>query len=188
MELCEGRRVHDYIIENDTTSEESRVAKMMKEIVCDIEACHSLGIVHRDLKIENLLFQTQDKDSPLKLINFQLAQFFELGEELTDVVGSSYYIASKVVEGHHSPKADIWSAGVILYALLVGAYPFFGDMLVETYKKIMMGSHDLFDKDSWPTISQCAKDLIGKMLTCNVNEHLSAFEVLKHLWILENAK
>jgi len=67
MELCKGGTVHDHMIENNTTLEEPRAAKMMKEIVCAIEACHSLGIVHRDLKMENLLFQTQDKDSPLKV-------------------------------------------------------------------------------------------------------------------------
>jgi len=70
MELCEGGTVYGRMNENDTTFGEPRVAQMIKEIVCAIELCHSFGIVHRDLKLKNLVFQTKDKDSAIKVIDF----------------------------------------------------------------------------------------------------------------------
>jgi len=187
MELCEGGTLVDRMIENRTTFGEPKAAQLIKEIVCAIEVCHSLSIVHRDLKLENFLFQTKDKDSPLKVIDFGYAQFFKQGEILIDVIGSLSYVAPEVVEGHHGSRADIWSLGVVLYVLLAGFFPFDGNTIEETCKETMKGHH-LFIKDPWPSISKGAKDLIRKMLTYNVNKRLDASKVLKHPWILKNVK
>jgi len=183
MELCEGGTILDCIIQNGAF-DEPRAAQMTKEIASAIEACHGFGIVHRDLKLENLLFQTKDQGSALKVIDFGLAQFFECGDVLTNVVGTPEYMAPEVMERTHGPKVDIWSLEVVLYGLLAGFHPFNGRTFIDVYKKIMKGHH-LFAKDPWPCISKGAKDLIQRMLTYNANERLSASEVLKHPWILE---
>jgi len=167
------------------TFEEPKAAKIIKEIVYAIEMCHSLGIVRRDLKLENLMFQRKHIDSPLKVIDFGLAQFFKDGEVLTDVVGSKAYIAPKVMEENHGPKANIWSIGVILYVLLVGSFPFKANTFRETYTKILE-KNGQFDGVPWLKISEGAKDLIQRMLKHDVNERLSASTILKHPWIEEN--
>jgi len=185
MELCEGGTILDCMVKNGSF-DESRAAQMIKEIASAIEACHGFGIVHRDLKLENLLFQTKDKGSAVKIIDFGLAQFFERSKVLTDVVGTPTYIAPEVMECAHGPKVDIWSLGVVLYILLTKSTPF-NDLTFKYVKEeiMIMKCHDLFAKNSWPHISKGAKDLIQKMLTYNVNERLSASEVLKHPWILK---
>jgi len=183
MELCEGRTILDYIYQNGTF-DEPRAAQMIKEIASAIKACHDFGIIHRDLKLNNLLFQTKDKGSTLKVIDFGLAQFFDRGDVLTNVIGSPAYMAPEVMERTYGPKVDIWSLGVVLYDLLVGFHPFNGSTFTDVYEEIMK-CRDLFVEDLWPYISKGAKDLIQRMLTYNVNERLSASEVLKHPWILE---
>jgi len=96
-------------------------------------------------------------------------------------------VAPEVVERHHGPKAEVWSAGVVLYVLLARFFPFGGATVEETYKETMEG-YDMFVKDPWPSILEGAKDLIQKMLMYNVNKRLNASNVLKHPWILENVK
>jgi len=186
MELCEGGELYDDILECGAL-EEPEAARVIKEVVYAIEVCHNLGIAHRDLKLENVLFKTKDKDSVVKIIDFGFAKVFEIDEVLTDIVGSSAYVAPEVMEGDHGPKADIWSAGVILYVLLVRFFPFKDGSMILTYKDVMK-KNELFTKDPWPSISKGAKDLIQKMLTHDVNKRLSASEVLMHPWIQENVK
>jgi len=187
MELCEGGMVYDRMNENEITFGEPRVAQMIKDIVCAIEVCHSFGIVHRDLKPKNLMFQTKDKDSAIKIIDFGLAQVFEQDEVLIDVVGTPFYLAPEVIKHNHGPKADIWSIGVILFDMLLGLVPVSGNTSTETDKDITETGYE-FDVDPLSCISEGAKDLLQKMLNVNVNERLSASDVLKHPWILENVK
>lgn len=187
MELCEGGTLFDRLIEQETFSE-SKAANVIKEIVDAIQTCHHNGIIHRDVKLENVLFQTKNEDSKLKLIDFGLSRFFKHGEVLTDVVGTPMYTAPEVLEGHHGPKVDIWSAGVILYTLLVGFQPFIAYTFQEAYDKIMWGDALSFEEDLGPNISKHAKDLVQRMLKIDVNERLSASEVLEHPWIRNNTR
>lgn len=94
---------------------------MIKEIVeYAIQVCHYSSIVHRELKPENVLFQTKNIAFKFKVVDFGLSKFFKHGKALTDVVGTLMYTPSKVLDGHHGPKVKLWSIGKILYTLLVG--------------------------------------------------------------------
>jgi len=73
---------------------------------------------------------------------------------------------------------------MVLYVLLAGSF-LLTTIRMKNHMKTVRKGHDLFFKNPWPSISKCAKDLIQKMMTYNVNEHLSASEVLKHPWILQ---
>jgi len=88
----------------------------------------------RLIKLKNLLFQTKDRDLRLQVNNFRLAQFFKGDKVLIGVVGSIPYIAPKVIEGHHGPKANIWSIDVILHIL---SYLFKANTLEEVYEEIL---------------------------------------------------
>ncbi|XP_031504052.1 calcium-dependent protein kinase 1-like [Nymphaea colorata] len=184
MELCEGGELFDRIVARGHYSERAAAA-LFREIVTVIRDCHSMGVMHRDLKPENCLFLSKDENSPLKATDFGLSVFFKQGDVFRDLVGSAYYVAPEVLRRHYSAEADIWSAGVILYILLSGVPPFWGETEKGIFDAIERGSVD-FSDDPWPSISRDAIDLIKKMLKANPKERLSATEVLNHPWIKED--
>ncbi|CAA0818770.1 Calcium-dependent protein kinase 2 [Striga hermonthica] len=181
MELCRGGELFERIFERDFYSEE-KAAGLTRKIVGVIERCHSLGVMHRDLKPENFLFVDEDEDSDVKLIDFGLSVFFKPGIKFSEVVGSPHYIAPEVLCDHYGPEADIWSAGVIVYILLCGVLPFWGESDQEIFRKVLNGNID-FSSDPWPNISECAKDLVKKMLVRNPKRRITAQQILRHPWL-----
>ncbi|KAL2327327.1 hypothetical protein Fmac_020754 [Flemingia macrophylla] len=181
MELCAGGELFDRIVERGHYTEK-KAAKLARIIVGVIESCHSLGVMHRDLKPENFLFVNQQEEAPLKAIDFGLSAFFKPGEIFNDVVGSPYYVAPEVLRKRYGPEADVWSAGVILYILLSGVPPFWGETEQEIFEAILHNELD-FTSDPWPVISESAKDLVRKMLVRDPSKRISAHDVLRHPWI-----
>lgn len=181
MELCGGGELFDRIAERGHYSEK-KAACLTRTIVGVIEACHSLGVMHRDLKPENFLLVNGDEDSPMKTIDFGLSVFFKPGEIFTDVVGSPYYVAPEVLCKHYGPEADVWSAGVVLYILLCGVPPFWGETEQEIFEEVLRGDIN-FSSDPWPKISNSAKDLVKKMLARDPKRRLTAHQVLCHPWV-----
>ncbi|KAF7851970.1 hypothetical protein BT93_L1669 [Corymbia citriodora subsp. variegata] len=181
MELCAGGELFDRIIKRGHYTER-KAAQLARTIVGVVEACHSLGVMHRDLKPENFLFIDEQEDSPLKTIDFGLSIFFKPGETFTDVVGSPYYVAPEVLRKNYGPEADVWSAGVILYILLSGVPPFWGETEEEIFEEVLHGDLD-FSSDPWPNISESAKDLVRRMLVRNPKKRITAHHVLCHPWV-----
>ncbi|KAE8720891.1 Calcium-dependent protein kinase 2 [Hibiscus syriacus] len=176
MELCSGGELFDRIIQRGHYSER-KAADLARTIVGVVEACHSMGVMHRDLKPENFLFINQQEDSPLQAIDFGLSIFFKPGDTLSDVVGSPYYVAPEVLQKRYGPEADVWSAGVIVYILLSGVPPFWGETEQEIFEEVLHGELD-FASDPWPNISESAKDLVKKMLVRDPKKRITAHEVL----------
>lgn len=108
--------------------------------------------------------------------------FFSAGQSLTGVVGSPAYVAPEVLVGDYSQKVDIWSAGVLLHALLVGKLPFQGDSVGAIFEAIKKVNLD-FESGVWASVSRPARNLIGRMLTRDVSARLTADEVLSKLQI-----
>ncbi|PKA63371.1 Calcium-dependent protein kinase 3 [Apostasia shenzhenica] len=181
MELCEGGELFDRIIAKGHYSERAAAA-LCREIVTVVHSCHSMGVMHRDLKPENFLFLNKEENSPLKATDFGLSVFFKSGDRFKDLVGSAYYVAPEVLHRNYGPEADVWSAGVMLYILLSGVPPFWGENEQTIFDEILRGRID-FSSDPWPSISSSAKELVKKMLRPDPKERLSAIEVLNHPWI-----
>ncbi|KAK4478814.1 hypothetical protein RD792_014314 [Penstemon davidsonii] len=181
MELCSGGELFDRIVKLGYYSEK-KAAELPRTIVGVIEACHSLGVMHRDLKPENFLFVNDEDDSPIMSIDFGLSMFFKPGDIFTDVVGSPYYVAPEVLCKHYGPEADVWSAGVIIYILLCGVPPFWGESEQEIFEEVLHGEID-FTSDPWPMISESAKDLVKKMLLRDPRQRITAHQVLCHPWV-----
>ncbi|XP_073052487.1 calcium-dependent protein kinase 26-like [Primulina eburnea] len=181
MELCQGGELFDRIVKRGHYSEK-KAADLTRTIVSVIEACHSLGVLHRDLKPENFLFVDKEEDSHLKTIDFGLSVFFKPGEVFTDVVGSPYYVAPEVLCKRYGPETDVWSAGVIVYILLCGVPPFWGESEQEIFEEVLHGDID-FTSDPWPMISESAKDLVKKMLIRDPRSRITAHQVLCHPWV-----
>lgn len=179
MELCSGGRLIDQMLDEGRYSEH-RAANIFKEVVSVIKYCHDMGVVHRDIKPENILLTASRK---IKLADFGLAMRLANGQNLTGLAGSPAYVAPEVLSGKYSEKVDIWSAGVLLHALLVGSLPFQGDSVEAVFEAIKNVKLD-FHTGIWESISKHARDLLGRMLTRDVSARITADEVLRHPWIL----
>lgn len=122
MEYVSGGELFDYIVKKQKLPE-SESAKFFQQIICGVEYLHELGIVHRDLKPENLLLDYQNN---LKLVDFGLSNTYKQGETLKTACGSPCYAAPEMIEGKNylGSRVDIWSCGVILFAMVAGYLPF----------------------------------------------------------------
>ncbi|GBF87688.1 calcium-dependent kinase [Raphidocelis subcapitata] len=183
MELCAGGELFDSIVEAGNFSEK-KAAGVFRRMVEVVNHCHELGVVHRDLKPENFLLTNKGPDGELKLTDFGLGVFFKPGERFRDLVGSPYYVAPEVLRKNYSHQADMWSLGVILYILLSGLPPFWGDTEDQIFKMVLKGQLD-FKSEPWPRISDAAKDCVRRLLDMDAGRRASAEQILKHDWLVK---
>ncbi|XP_041011645.1 serine/threonine-protein kinase PEPKR2-like isoform X1 [Juglans microcarpa x Juglans regia] len=179
MEFCSGGRLLDQMAREGHYSEH-RAANILKELILVIKYCHDMGVVHRDIKPENILLTSSGQ---MKLADFGLAVRVSNGQSLAGVVGSPAYVAPEVLIGDYSEKVDIWSAGILLHALLVGMLPFQGDSVDAIFEAIKKVNLD-FESGVWKSVSQPARNLIARMLTRDFSARLTADQVLRHPWLL----
>ncbi|XP_011632923.1 maternal embryonic leucine zipper kinase-like [Pogonomyrmex barbatus] len=178
MEYCSGGELFDHIVEKNRLSEaDSR--KFFCQIVSAVAYMHSLGYAHRDLKPENVLL---DKDENLKLIDFGLCAKPKLGIQahLYTSCGSPTYAAPELIMGkkYLGSEIDIWSMGVLLYALLCGFLPFDDNSLENLYKKILSGK---YEEPHW--LSNNSKTLIKSMLQIDPAKRITIQELCRHPWV-----
>ncbi|KAL2325099.1 hypothetical protein Fmac_024157 [Flemingia macrophylla] len=154
---------------------EPDAASVMWQLMQAVAHCHRLGVAHRDVKPDNILF---DEGNRLKLADLGSAEIFGDGEPMSGVVGTPHYVAPEVLAGReYSEKVDVWSAGVVLYELLAGFPPFRGDSPVEIFEAVIRGSLR-FPTRVFCSVSAAAKDLIRRMLCRDVSRRFSAEQVL----------
>jgi 5'-AMP-activated protein kinase catalytic alpha subunit len=122
--------------------EETEAIFFMQQIIAGVEYIHKNGIVHRDLKPENLLL---DHNKNVKIVDFGLSNQYKNGEKLKTACGSPCYAAPEMIAGkkYECIKVDIWSCGIILYAMLCGYLPFEDPNTSKLYKKIMAGDYEV---------------------------------------------
>ncbi|KAL8438220.1 hypothetical protein ACSSS7_000357 [Eimeria intestinalis] len=186
LRLCEGGELFDRIIAEGHFTEK-RAALLMRQIFSAVNYLHSNHIMHRDLKPENFLFLSPAKDSALKIIDFGLSCRFKPGEFVTTKAGTPYYVAPQVLEGRYDFRCDAWSLGVILYILLCGFPPFYGDTDAEVLAQVKTGAYS-FAGPEWRRVSDEGKDLIRKLLKINPDERLLVEDALHHPWIVSLAQ
>ncbi|CAO2834441.1 unnamed protein product [Amaranthus hypochondriacus] len=178
MELCSGGRLVDEMKEKRFS--EHRAASTMKELMLVIKYCHQMGVLHRDIKPENVLLSSSGE---LKLADFGLAVRIASGQSVSGIAGSPAYVAPEILSGSYREKVDIWSAGILLHALLIGSLPFQGKSLETVFDAIKNNKLD-FHSGPWQSVSKLARDLVEKMLTRDVSARISADEVLGHPFIM----
>ncbi|XP_076041432.1 maternal embryonic leucine zipper kinase-like isoform X2 [Oratosquilla oratoria] len=182
LEYCPGGELFDYIVERDRLEEdEARI--FFTQIVSAVAYIHNMGYAHRDLKPENLLL---DGDQQLKLIDFGLCANPAGGmdQHLATCCGSPAYAAPELVSGKQylGSEADIWSMGVLLYALLCGFLPFDDENLGALYRKIQEGR---YDKPDW--LSEGSQDLIKAMLQTDPKQRIMVTQMVHHPWLTNGA-
>merc|ERR1712203_785421 len=187
MELCIGGELFDRIIEAGHFTE-TQAATLMQQIVKAIYFMHESHVCHRDLKPENFLFTTKEsiEKNTLKIIDFGLSCAFTAGQILTTKAGTPYYVAPQVLAGKYDQMSDCWSCGVIMYVMLCGYPPFFGETDAEVLSKVRLGNFT-FNAADWKNISEDAKNLIRMLLKMNPRDRYTAEQALNHDWIKNKA-
>ena len=175
MEYVKSGELFDYIVEKGRLGE-NEARHFFQQIVSGVEYCHRNMVVHRDLKPENLLL---DSKSNVKIADFGLSNVMRDGHFLKTSCGSPNYAAPEVISGklYSGPEVDVWSCGVILYALLCGSLPFDDESIPNLFKKIKGGIYNLPSH-----LSPGARDLIARMLLVDPLKRITISEIRTHPW------
>ncbi|KAD6119622.1 hypothetical protein R6Q59_025668 [Mikania micrantha] len=179
MEYMNSGELFDYITENHRLGE-NEARHFFQQIISGVESCHLHKVVHRDLKPENLLL---DSKGNVKVADFGLANVMRDGHFLKTSCGSPNYASPEVISGHlyAGPEVDVWSCGVILYALLSGGLPFDDEIMTVLLAKIKSG---IFTFPNY--FSFGARDLITRMLIVDPVNRITIPEIYKHSWFQVN--
>lgn len=174
-EYASGGELYEYIVAN-TRLKEPEACRLFQQVVAGVEYIHKLKIVHRDLKPENLLLNYA-KD--VKVVDFGLSNTYKQDERLKTACGSPCYAAPEMIANrkYDGLQVDIWSAGVVLFALLCGSLPFEDPDTSSLYKKILAGSYTI------PSfLSEEAKEMIRGMLNTDPKVRFGIEEIKRHPW------
>ncbi|CAM0145050.1 unnamed protein product [Urochloa decumbens] len=184
LEFIMGGELHD-IVATSGRLKEDEARRYFQQLINAVDYCHSRGVYHRDLKLENLLL---DINGNLKISDFGLSAISDQVKNdglLHTTCGTPNYVAPEVIDdkGYDGALADLWSCGVILFVLLAGYLPFEDDNIASLYKKI---SEAQFTCPSW--LSAGAKRLITKILDPNPSTRIKVPQVLKDPWFKKGYK
>ena len=176
---------------------EAAAVRYSRQILTALAHCHKRGLVHCDIKCENILFASRALDSELKIADFGLAQLLQRGDKLVAGRGTPEYVAPEVIESTgYDTSADMWSVGVLIYTWMSGIFPFsVADKDVQSktgagagtahhrdllYSKISEGKYSEAHLDK---VSVAAKDFIRRLLVRSPKERMTAEQALQHPWI-----
>ncbi|KAM8836459.1 serine/threonine-protein kinase BRSK2 isoform 2-T2 [Spinachia spinachia] len=177
LEHVSGGELFDYLVKKGRlTPKEAR--KFFRQIISALDFCHSHSICHRDLKPENLLL---DEKNNIRIADFGMASL-QVGDSLLETsCGSPHYACPEVIRGekYDGRRADVWSCGVILFALLVGALPFDHDNLRQLLEKVKSG---VFHMPHF--IPPDCQSLLKSMIEVNPEKRLTLEAIQKHAWYL----
>lgn len=175
FEFVDGCQMLDYVVTHGKLKEKQS-RKFFRQLLSAVDYCHKNSVVHRDLKIENIMV---DKNLNIKLIDFGLSNFYNPKDSLKTFCGSLYFAAPELLKGnvYTGPEVDVWSLGIILYVLVCGKVPFDDKSLPVLHQKIKKCELDIPSDLS----SEC-RHLISRMIVANPLERATLNEVIFHAW------
>ncbi len=174
-DYASGGELFDYIVSNSRVKERE-ACRFFQQIISGVEYLHKIGVVHRDLKPENLLL---DHAHNVKMVDFGLSNIYSTGEKLKTACGSPCYAAPEMIAGkkYIGVQVDIWSAGVVLFALVCGYLPFEDPNTTNLYAKILKGTYV-----TPKFLSASIKDLIRRILNTDPSRRFTLDDIKTHPW------
>ena len=196
MELCRGKSLSKFLKSNGGYLDEKTSRIIIMKILHAVNYCHSFGIVHCDLKPDNIIFEipkeeAEDSDNEnnyennnqnfldLKIVDFGLSSRIKKNQKLNNAVGTPYFIAPEILKGEYDERCDIWSIGVILYYMLSGEFPFYAEHNYEIFQKIETENPNFWKLN----VSENAIDFMKNCLIKNPKKRPSAKDCLQHPWL-----
>ncbi|KAK9456110.1 kinase-like domain-containing protein [Dipodascopsis uninucleata] len=195
-DLITGGDLFSYLVRGETLSpiSETEALVIIFQILKALQYLHSCNVVHRDLKLDNILLVTHSPGARVVLIDFGISKYVVGGRRMTTVVGTPEFSAPEVGfddllrENHprtgYDKKCDMWSLGVILHILLSGMSPFYDPS--ENAALIARNAREgrlYLSSSAWTTVSSAAKDFVRKLICVNPVDRLSVGECFDHPWI-----
>ncbi|XP_043190685.1 MAP/microtubule affinity-regulating kinase 3-like isoform X9 [Amphibalanus amphitrite] len=177
MEYASGGEVFDYLVFHGRMKEKEARLKF-RQIVSAVQYCHSKRIIHRDLKAENLLLDSQMN---IKIADFGFSNEFTVGSKLDTFCGSPPYAAPELFQGkkYDGPEVDVWSLGVILYTLVSGSLPFDGSNLKDLRERVLRGKYRI----PFYMSTDC-ENLLRKFLVLNPTKRASLEQaIMRDKWM-----
>ena len=187
MDLLKGQELEDAISEQPNGRFPEAIAKKMIHHLLDAVAfMHTKGVIHRDLKLENIVLREKDDYDTVTIVDFGLAKVLRTRQTSAGVDGTVAYVSPEaLLQGTYGQGVDVWACGVALFVLLTGEWPFEDEDEDELIELICEANIEyvLFD---FSGVSDTAKDLLSGLLEPNPKRRLSAAAALEHAWFNPN--
>eukprot|EP01022_Parablepharisma_sp_SALTPOND_P008062 TRINITY_DN135136_c0_g1_i1.p1 TRINITY_DN135136_c0_g1~~TRINITY_DN135136_c0_g1_i1.p1 ORF type:complete len:1066 (-),score=121.39 TRINITY_DN135136_c0_g1_i1:164-3244(-) len=176
IELCSGGDLLTYVRKRRRLKE--HVARFVfRQILEGLSYCHNKGILHRDIKLDNVLLNGSGE---IKICDFGVSKLIKKHERLTEQCGTPAYIAPEILKGkgYEGFGVDVWSAGVVLYAILHGSVPFNASEMYDLHKQVIKGKYKVKEG-----LSSEAVDLLSKMLELDPAKRIATDQIFQHPWM-----
>ena len=191
MEFLEGGDLQTYIREQKQKKlSEKNARKFFNQLIIAIQYLHCNGIIHRDLKLQNIMLT--DSKRRVKLVDFGLSNFYDKDNLLKTQCGSAEYAAPELFDKgvQYGPSVELWSLGVILFGMTTGRMPFEAQgmetkesLVVQIRRGINISHENILKK-----LSQSLKDLLILLLEPDRGKRITLNEMFSHAWVTEDGK
>jgi serine/threonine protein kinase len=178
MEYCGGGDIL-HLIKKKKRLAETEAKDYFRQIIIGLAHCHSRSVLHRDIKLDNILLDNDMKCA--KICDFGVSKIIGRGHKIKEQCGTPAYLAPEIIEdnGYEAFFPDLWSLGILLFAMVCGTVPFKAKTLPELHDLILKGEFSLKEYD----VTDDFEDLVRKMLVTNPYKRITIPEILAHQWV-----
>lgn len=180
MELLSGGELFDRLLKSGRLPEKE-VARAVQQCLLAVSYLHGRGVVHRDVKPENLMYSSEDGSDILKVIDFGYAVRWDGKQQLTKKCGTEQYAAPEVFSGSYCGKVDVWSVGVIAYVLLTGSFLYRGSAQ-ELRRQVVAGTPNF--APAFHRLPEGCRDFVRSLLTKPASKRPTARQALENPWLV----
>mmetsp|Transcript_66089 Transcript_66089/g.125059 ORF Transcript_66089/g.125059 Transcript_66089/m.125059 type:complete len:530 (-) Transcript_66089:177-1766(-) len=184
MECMEGGELFHRVTERKRFNERD-AAEATFQMLLAVNYIHTHGIVHRDIKLENFLYERKDTDH-LKLIDFGFSKIWQPNTKMALSCGTLAYVAPEVLDKSYTSQCDLWSLGVVVFILLVGYMPF-GGTESHQVQMIRKGKYNM-RPEAWKRVSKEANEFIAALLVVDPEKRMNAEAAINHAWLVKKRK
>ena len=192
QELASGGDLQDWVIHHGAYNEAD--ARVLTTVLLNtIQELHTRGVVHRDIKLANILLEIPQNNSLIALADWGYADRFESGQTMTKACGTPTCIAPEVLadDPSYTEMVDLWGAGCVVYTILSGRAPFVlsdNESWDDLFQRIRQGQYRSLDHKGWTGVSDEAKEFVRGLLNVDPSKRWSAEEALQSAWIMKKQR